>query len=254
MTEHNCNYCNRSFSCKTALNRHKFGSCLWIHAAKKEKLSELDSLEPKMTDSQQDALLRQLLYQVALLKNKVVDMQKEISTLKKKQKIKIISILNGESRKPTVFKRWITSISISQLHLELVFRKTLKDGIRQVIIDSIETSKIIDSVIPLRCFVEKPNNLYIFTNIDDEDKWTLSDGNIMRWCYSQIASKFYESFMTWQTENEDYLFSSTESQEQYMLFMQKIMDTSHTKQQIMSELQNSIYDSSKEELNDFEFE
>ena len=77
MDEHQCHYCNRQFSCKTALNKHKFGSCLWLHTSRKEKLYEIDDFEPNMTNTQKDHLLRTLLLQVTKL-------NEQVGTLKEK--------------------------------------------------------------------------------------------------------------------------------------------------------------------------
>ena len=93
--EHLCMYCNRTFSCKTALNKHKFGSCLWLHTSRREKLDEIDAFEPSMTDKQRDTMIRHLLLQMTKMNEKIGAMQKEITYLKQKQKISILNHLNS---------------------------------------------------------------------------------------------------------------------------------------------------------------
>jgi hypothetical protein len=228
MEEFNCHYCNRNFSCKTALNKHKFGSCIWLHSSKKEKLQEIDALEPLMTDRQRDTMLRHLLLQMTKMNDKMNNMQKELTYLKQKQKMSIVRLLNSSETKPTkTFNQWFKSLTITQRHLEMVFQRSLLDAMVCVILDDCESAKILQRVIPIKAFNQKLHTLYVYTEKDDCKKWDILDGKLLQKMCSILASKFSELFLQWQCENLDYISSSTDTQEQEMTFMTKIMDETY---------------------------
>lgn len=229
MSDHTCHYCNRSFSCKTALSRHKFGSCIWIHTNKREKLNEIDAYEPLMSDQQRDSMLRHLLLQVTKMNDKMQNMQKEIALLKNRQRMNILSFLNSTDAVPVkTFQQWIKSLVITQRHLELVFQTTLRDGIMRVMLDDLETAKILHTFLPVKAYTQKPGTLYVYaTQDDDSARWVMLDTHLFRKSTGSVGARFFELFLQWQTDNAEYLQSSVEAQEQDMCFTQKIMDENY---------------------------
>lgn len=226
---YNCHFCNRNFSCKTALNRHKFGSCIWLHSHKKEKLSEFDDFEPSMSDAQRDMMLRQLMLQMKKMNEKIANQQKEILYLKQKQKISILQWLNdaSQSQPANSFQQWTKELVLTQRHLELVFQKSLKEGILQVWLDELDAMKIFHSITPVRAYVQRPKTLYIYGEDPDSSggkKWSKLDNTLLKKICSNLQSRFYEMYMHWRNENAEYITSSTQAQEQDLSFMQKMFD------------------------------
>ena len=72
-----------------------------------------------------------------------------------------------------------------------------------------------------RCYNEKLNTLFVYVKQEDVMKWVMCDNAMFRKSCTLIASKFIELFVHWQSENDDYVLSSVEAQEQNMHFMQK---------------------------------
>ena len=251
--DHICTYCSRTFSCKTALDKHKFSSCIWLHHRhKKEKLKDIDDFEPKMSDSQQDMMIRQLFYQISKQNKKIENMQKEISYLKQRQKINILRSINAQTKKPTLHLiQFVNSFPISQIHLELSFAKSLNDGILQVVHDSIETSLLMNETIPICSFTQKPKALYIY---DTDKNWRMCDNDKLRRMCILISAKFFDAFIVWQQENQDYVYSSSESQEKVALFTQKIMDDSYKKNAFLNQLMDKIAKQVQTTLQQVEFE
>jgi hypothetical protein len=226
---YNCHYCNRHFSCKTALNKHKFGSCIWLHSHKKEKLNEFDQFEPLMSDAQRDMMLRQLMLQMKKMNEKIANQQKEILYLKQKQKISILQWLNDASQnQPTnSFQRWTKELVLTQRHLELVFQKSLKEGILQLLLDELDAMKIFHSVTPIRAYVQRPKTLYIYGDDPEASsgkKWIKLDNALLKKMCNNLQSRFYEMYMHWRAENAEYIHSSSDAQEQDLSFMQKMFD------------------------------
>jgi hypothetical protein len=250
-----CHYCNRTFSNKTALNRHKLGSCMWMHTSKKDKQEDVESYEPSLTDSQRDAFIRKLLLQVTKMNLKMTEMQKEISYLKRKQKLQITTELNKQQLKPNMeLFQWVKQLSVSRIHLELVFRQSLWEGIKQVLLDAFYISETLGTNIPIRCYNEKLNTLFVYVKQEDVMKWVMCDNAMFRKSCTLIASKFIELFVHWQSENDDYVLSSVEVQEQNMHFMQKAMDTSYNQAININKMIEIVYKCLCVDLNLCEFE
>lgn len=250
-----CHYCNRNFSNKTALNRHKLGSCMWMHTTKKDKQEHIDSYEPSLTDSQRDAFIRKLLLQVTKMNLKMTEMQKEISYLKRKQKLQITTELNKQQHKPNMeLFQWVKRMTVSQIHLEIVFRQSLWEGIKQVLLDAFYVSETLGTNIPIRCYNEKLNTLFVYVEQDDTVKWVMCDITMVRKLCTIIASRFIELFVNWQSENDDYVLSSLEAQEQNMHFMQKVMDNSYSQTVNITKMIEIVYKCLSVDINLCEFE
>jgi len=250
MDPHTCHYCNRVFSCKTALDRHKFGSCLWIHTTpKKERCNELDIYEPILNDSQRDNMIRHLLLHVTKMNEKMLKMEKELTSLKRKQKKDIIQHLNSNVTQPQLtFVQWFRKITVTQRHLELVFQKNMCDSIIETIVNELDSSKVIGYQLPIQSFQQKPNILYIY-NIDGSNKkWNPHELSILKKCFTIIASKISDMFLVWQEENIDFSDSSEETQDKLMIYTKKIMDDSYNKGPFINKAIDKIYQKTKSNI------
>jgi hypothetical protein len=246
MDEHQCHYCNRQFSCKTALNKHKFGSCLWLHTSRKEKLYEIDDFEPNMTNTQKDHLLRTLLLQVTKLNEQVGTLKRKVTQLEQHKKVSILQFLNTSSKKPEIFLQpWLRELVITQRHLELVFKKSLKEGMLQVLLDDLEGLKMFQKQAPIKSYTQNPKILYVYsdsTSHPREPRWMKLDFDLFKQICANLASRFYGLYIEWQSENQDYLSSSPEAQDQDILFMQKMLDESYKTHPYMNFMVERIHD------------
>lgn len=230
-----CNFCNRKFS-ENAMNRHQ-SECKQIHSP------------TSLTDSQRDGFIRKLLLQMNIMSGKMKDMQTEINYLKKKQKNQIATLLNNQTEKPSIhILDWIKAIPVSQFHLEIVFRKSLEDGIKQVLMDALSSAKTIGSNVPVRAYTEKQKSLFVYIQKNDSSKWVICDNATFRSVCVHISSKFIELFILWQTENND------DSQEQNMHFMKKVMDSTYSQPGHISKMIEQIYANIHVEMNLEEYE
>ena len=229
-----CNFCNGKFT-ETGLTRHQ-GECKQIHSP------------ASLTESQRDVFIRKLLLQVSKMSGKLTEMQTELSYLKRKQKSQTATLLNkNQSDVPPVhIMNWIKSVPVSQFHLDIVFRKTLVDGIKQVIIDGCTIAKTLGSNIPVRAFSGNPKCIFIFMQKEEKLKWVICDHGSFRKICAQIASRFIELFVLWQTtqlvveqSSEEDRFSDT--QEQNMHFMKKVMDNTYTQQGHICKMIEDVY-------------
>ena len=245
-----CNFCNCKFSANL-MNRHQT-ECKQIHSP------------TSLTDSQRDVFIRRLLEQVNRMSGKITEMQTEISYLKKKQKNQLATLLNNQSDFPTIhIFQWIKTLPVSQAHLELVFRKSLEDGIKQVFIDAHLSAKNVGSNIPLRAYSEKQKCIFIYLEKEKKEtpKWVLCDNaNFKKMC-GQIASRFIELFVLWQTtqdfgcddDGNESQKQISDSQEQNMHFMKKVMDNTYTQPAHLTKMIDDLNTIIRSDLNISEY-
>jgi hypothetical protein len=194
------------------------------------------------------------------MSGKITELQTEISYLKKKQKNELATLLNTQSDETPSMQilQWIKTIPVSQAHLELVFRKSLEDGIKQVIVDACDAAKTVGSNIPVRAYKEKQKCVFIYFQKEDQKcgaKWMICDTVTFRKMSSIIASRFIELFVLWQT-TQKFDFSSeqiSDSQEQNMHFMKKVMDNTYVQYSHISKMIEDIHASIHTELNISEY-
>jgi hypothetical protein len=269
MDEFVCHYCNRNFSCKTALSKHKFGSCLWLHTSKREKLHEIDSFEPLMNENQKDALIRTLFLQVVKMRDDITNMRRDISQLKQKQKMTILHSLNSSTKKPSCsIQSWVKDLTITQRHLEIVFQKSMKEAILQVFIDELEAMKLFQKLVPMKGYNQRVKTLYVYcsshTNVADPDtneitttttiQWVKLELELFKTLCSNLAARFYDLYLDWQHDNEEYLNSSSNAQEQDIMFMQKMLDEAYKTNIQMNHIIENIYETIKTPFETIEYE
>lgn len=182
-----------------------------------------------------ETIMRNLVSQMSKMSDKIntmsekmSKMQKEITYLKQKQRVSILTFLNGSETKPNkTIKQWIKSVNITQRHLEIVLQKSLKDAIVQVIIDELNGANALHTLVPIKGFIQKPKTLYVYNSEELENKWILLDLQLFKKLCSSISTRFFEMYLSWQNNNFDCINSSNESQERDMMFIQKLMDETY---------------------------
>jgi hypothetical protein len=237
--DHICQHCGKNFPSSKTLYKHRWGSCFWLNHTKRKTTSNYNYEKP-LNENEKEILLRELLVQVTTLSTNVKDLRKEVSMLKQKQKISIIKHLNSSNPPNITIKKWIQNISISQQHLENVFKTSITNGILNILQDTIETSTILNHKIPIISFTQKPKTIYIY-NYNDDKKWTICTPTLFNTLCLKISARIFETFLQWQKLNKDYLLSGDDSQEQFSLFTQKVMDTSYKNN--ISNIMDSLYNS-----------
>jgi hypothetical protein len=178
--------------------------------------------------------------QVTQMSSKMTEMQTQISYLKRRQNTQIATSLNRQSdtsHKTIPILQWIKTIPVSQDHLEIVFRKSLDDGIKQVLIDANEMAKTIGTTIPMKAFNEKQKCIFIYMQKEDTCKWANCDTATFRKICEQLASRFIELFLLWQTTQV------IDDLDQNMHFMKKVMDNTYGQQGRICKIMEDVYTS-----------
>ena len=220
-----CKYCdNHTFDSKLNYERHML-ICMFKHKSKSQKQKELESIEPKLTDSERDRLIRSMLLKIQKMDNTIKELKNDVVILKKKQRINILEHLNSENGiLPSLsLKDWIYHIDVSVSHLIKVFETDLIQGI----IECLKQAILISPNIPLCSFIQKNKTLFVYrissassaTNIII--RWEIMTHDEMKKALNLLAFRFLQVFIQWKQDN--YFPDNEEWQEKIMIYSKKIM-------------------------------
>jgi len=230
-SNYNCEFCFSKYHTKYYLDRHMV-FCKLMHSSHMEQKQREDSIDMKLTETQKNRILRDLLFEVQKIKKELTHCKLEISHLKHKKKVSLVKWLNSDSGPvpKCTLKEWIMEIPIMNSHLEKVFQHDLVDGIIAAIKDAI---LVYGTDLPWAAFIEKPKTMFGYRKttamIDsteytsENSKWEMIDTEEMKKIWRILAHRFLQIFLCWQNENMEMIQSSEEWREKHMLYLQKIM-------------------------------
>ena len=227
-----CKYCdNRSFECKLTYEKHML-ICMFKHKSNSQKRKELETIEPKLTESERDKLIRNMFYKIKKMDIIIKELKDDIVKLKKNKKINILEHLNSENGIIPVLplKKWIYNIDINQNHLFKVFETDLVQGI----IDCLKQAILIHPNIPFCSFIQKNKTLFVYRVssspssseecVDEKEllsKWEIINHDEMKKALNLLSFRFLQIFIKWKQDN--YIPDNEEWQEKTMIYSKKIM-------------------------------
>jgi len=256
MSDFHCDYCDRVFSGKTKLDKH-VSFCEIYYAAKYRKHDGLESYEPEMSDRERDTLLRHLLYKVKVLTEKVNKQQSEITYLKERKKLTVLSYLNSLEIKPSqTFQQWIKSLVITPRHLDIVFQKTMKDGIMHLLMKELDVMKLFNTISPVKGYIQRQKVLYVYIESEQTNtmQWVKLENSLLKKLCTFLANKFYERYSEWQRENVDEINATPEMQEKDMNYFQKILDESYKTNPSLNTIVEGMYTTIKTNFQTIDFD
>jgi hypothetical protein len=159
-------------------------------------------------------IILEMNYKMVKMETKLGEYEKWIET--KKRKINIIDWLNDKYKTNCSYNEWFNTIKISRDHLEMVFQMDYILGFSAIlqILLPIEN----EYTIPIKCFDNKDNILYIF----DGEKWDIMSGDLFEKLMMTLSKKIIGEFINWQNEHSDKL-KNDEFAIMYAQNMKKIM-------------------------------
>jgi hypothetical protein len=198
-----CTICNAcSFELKENYDRHRF-LCIFKHKSKKEKTKMIERIPMKLTETDIYSLVAQLVYKNETLEKRLSSVEDELAKIRRKQRISILSWLNSSfGYRPSVtFKEWIKNLQIHVVHIEMVLKTDLLQGMVLCLKDAIFHSKIVD--LPFCAFHQKNKQLYIYQEIkhteEVERKWTILLNEDMISIVSILSQLFLRHYLQWKT-------------------------------------------------------
>lgn len=201
-------FCNKSYNIKYYYERHVL-LCRFLHKSKTERQIEMEPTDTKMTDTQSNKLMINILYEFEKMKSEMKKMKDEIRLLKKRQKIHLEQWLNS-SNGPVPEKtgrEWFQSIPVLNRHLEIIFTKDLLSGIIECLKDAIETYDM--NELPCCAFIQKQNTLYFYDKKErnlvlpdiNAGKWYILSKEDIQSILHSLSHRFLQLFLKYEPKN-----------------------------------------------------
>ena len=225
-----CTLCNKQFHTTAQFDKHT-AYCKWLHTSNAKKTQEQEAVE-KMNEVQKTRLLVDLLHKQQIMFAKMDKMQKEIQSLKTRQRINMSKWLTKTKTPTKSFFQWIQTIPVTQDHLEKVFQQDLLQGVIEAIKEEIRSYKYQNKLIPMYAFTQKNKTIYVYDcahktpppiNKKDEMAWQLITTDHIKKIFNLLGKKFEDQFSQWQDRHERLLEQSDEWKEKEMMYTRKIM-------------------------------
>jgi len=211
----------------------------------------------------------QVLYRIMKdLLSRTEYLENEVSVLKQKlniqQKKSILFWLNERlSMQHSVsdkikrgFSFWYKSFVITFAHLDIVFKYSLNDAIKQVLIEHI----VRKNEIPICSFSQKPNAFYVYDKVESENKKTedKKQQGMCSWSWKILRnSEFQEMieyihailqgmYIDWQKENIEMIRRDDDKREMNIEYMLKVSGTSISMEKRCDSLKKWLYEKIEE--------
>jgi len=247
-----CSYCNKHYIMKSAYNNHLLKCKLANFSSKYDKDFEKDlkneSLGLSIDSLKQNMNINNLFAIVIILYNKYEKMEADYNELKKyvaivKNKINIVDYLNQHYSSGLNISQFLDSILFNQETLNKIFKYDYVDGIFNILIDTIECLNSAQMLIPIKCFSNKENVLYMFDGL----VWVIMDDINLRKFIKYFDKKILTQFVLWKTDAEK-LFDSETFGEIYIQNMKKVIGGNFEKKNPLSMIKSRLFKHLKVDL------
>jgi len=247
-----CSYCNKHYIMKSAYNNHLIKCKLANFSSKYDKDFEKDlkneSLGLTIDSLKQNMTINNLFAIVIMLYNKYEKMEADYNELKKyiaivKNKINILDYLNQHYSSCVSITEFLDSIIFNQETLNKIFKYDYVDGIFNILIDTIECLNSAQMLIPIKCFSNKENVLYMFDGL----VWVIMDDINLRKFIKYFDKKILTQFVLWKTDAEK-LFDSETFGEIYIQNMKKVIGGNFEKKNPLSMIKSRLFKHLKVDL------
>lgn len=231
-----CIYCDSFYNESELKNHHLIcenNPLIFKEKERMKKMEEMDVKDATPSVNELYAMILKLNEQVQTLTDKNQHLQKEIHNLKvianSRFKRNLLEYLNNLPLPAYTFKEWLrNTFTIELKYLYQVFENDLIDGMKLFLEEKIKKEGI--GTLPIRFFKEKQDNVFIYTNEEQKNKWKMS----LKTEFSHIVEHLYHEFMktyyTWQKDNETKI-NSFEEKDIIVAYSLKINGGSKAKQE-----------------------
>jgi len=231
-----CKYCNeKKYSKKLSLEKHEY-SCIFMYKHKNQLPS------------------KQCMFQMLLdMNTKYRELEKKLEQIQTNQNNQsrrtILQHLKNIPPLSMTFSKWFNTMYVNREHMQIFFDKDITDSVIQVMKETISVGKLQE--IPIRNYIQKPNQVYIYDSVGDCSNifdWRLMEMEDWKRMFSYIIRKIKDMYFEWQRENKEYIDSDEtlfELNYQYMKKINKISENIETKirkikENIIKEIQTSL--------------
>lgn len=259
-----CSCCKKNYVRKSAYNNHLLNCKLArfndFQSASDRGISSDNTNDTSSHNSdikESDNILKKdinnnnLFSMIIMLNNKYEKLESQYNELKKyvnitKNKINILEYLNENFKQEYLniglglsgnnINKFLDELIIDIDMLNKIFKFDYVDGILNILIEYIEKARINDLLIPIKCFNNKENILYIF----DGEKWIVMDDIYLRKFIKSFDKKLLVQFLQWKIDAEKTIDSETFGQV-YINNMKKVIGGNFEKKNKELMIKNKLY-------------
>ena len=238
-----CAYCNKKYIRKSAYANHLI-KCKYSTKHYKSNNEPLETLT--LESLSRDVNIQNLFTMVIMLHNKYEKLETDYNELKKyvtfvKNKINILDYLNQNFKQDYLnscsnINNFIANLVIGQEQLEKIFKYDYVDGIFNIICEYIDRLNGTGLLIPIKCFNNKENVLYIF----DGQLWTIMDNTYLRAFIKSFDKKILTLFVEWKKCAEKSIDPEIFG-EIYIQNMKKVIAGNYEKKNPLAMINNKLY-------------
>lgn len=234
-----CKGCNTTFYTKVGLTKHNENACILIHITSRSKKENID----KVNDITPD--IRELYQAVKILTDKVLELETEISELKRNGggggfagggAIRdVIHWLNDNVKPENTYIDWLSSIRVKRANLQNVFDYSLSEAIISLLSEN-------ECIIPLRLFPNR-KKIYVYSQNENQEYPRWNDNMTEQELHKFIdilCSRFLQEFISWSNEFKETIERDEVWKENYLSYTKKIMRTPIMSEKIYSKVKTWI--------------
>ena len=256
--KYSCQTCEKKYTRKNSLDKHKI-LCDYLTKSKRERII----INEESADIPSYINLVEIIQELSLkydkLQDKMINMEKWIN--KKKKKINVKEWLN-KNRQPLIsFTEWITNISLNIIDIEYLIENTIFQAIENIWekntfnnINANNDSNNDSNIIPITCFSQKNNLIYIYNS----NQWQPMKTEEFLYLLQKLQQKFLKALSLWHQEHLQEIKNNDSMSILYNKLIIKIMNISLTQDGNYNKIHANLYNYIKIDLKslieyDFEF-
>jgi len=172
---HDCKYCGKSYSKKIYFTRHVV-LCEYSRKTKEQRNAEDEEYEfsnpedAKINMKKLYNIVLELAYENKKLEKKVEDMKNHLNMKKKFNICKWLQDTHNQEIQIPVFKSWIKTIQVTEEETDILQQENMFQTICSIFDKNFENKNQQHEQQPIKCFTQKANVFFIFTESISENK------------------------------------------------------------------------------------
>jgi len=208
--KYKCKYCGQIKFCKNAFDRH-FIFCQYANTPAKER-----ELQETTLPSQQ--VMLQMMLDLSLKCQKLEEKMARIQAQQSSQSRKsILQYLNSLPHENTTFSKWIENLAVKKEHLRIFFDENIMKSLTHIVLTSEQ--------IPIRNYVQKPKNMYIYDHVPtcvNVFEWRLITSQDWKRGLQVLIKKIKNMYFDWKKENQSIIDTSDVMTDLNYEYMKKV--------------------------------
>jgi uncharacterized protein YneF (UPF0154 family) len=139
------------------------------------------------------------------------------------------------------FQEWLSSIKVTDLHLNIIIEKDLTECLRQILIDSIDS---LDNKIPLKIFAQRNKQFYKFEN----SLWVHFSCDDLKTFITILEQRIMRKYIEWKIKNKEEIDENPQMQELNLQYMFKTNGGGKPIESRISVIRKALFDKIKENM------